>query len=271
MLTNTNRPRLGRCLVIGARGFIGQNVHRALQRRGIAADIAVRETPMESLTDGAFDAVFFCAGNSKTYLSRREPITCLQESVIDLHAYLTNLRYDIWFHLSSSTVYPQGLERKSETSPIAIHDLSIYAAHKLLSERYVTEFAKGSWVIVRPTSFFGTGLKKGLIFDVWSGQKDVWVTTDSRMDVLPIDTFGDMAISLTEQADNTIINVGSGVCVPVKEILAFRETDYQIHAERRIDDGGLVLDRLRERFTLHATESSLREAIRAFVRSPFPG
>ena len=68
--------RFERCLVIGAGGFIGQNMLRCLESRRLVVTPAYRDTPLEELSASEFDCVFFCAGNSKTYLTNREPVTC---------------------------------------------------------------------------------------------------------------------------------------------------------------------------------------------------
>jgi len=255
-----------RALVIGARGFIGGNVTRFLRSSGIAVDEALRGTPLDSLTGGSYDAVFFCAGNSKTFVSEREPIICLTENVIALHAYLTSLRYGVWVHVSSSAVYPQSAPVKVETMPLAVHELSMYGAHKLLSERYVTRFAP-KWVIVRPTSFFGPGLKKNLLFDVRAGRRDVYLTRDSVLDYIPIERFAAVLATLAREAGNEIVNVGSGQSLTVDEILSMRPAEYVYHDERFHSDEGMSFERLRRHCPDSMTRDELRDAVRAFVLS----
>jgi nucleoside-diphosphate-sugar epimerase len=253
-------------LVIGARGFIGSNVVRYLRTRGVRVWEANRETPLDSLTGEHFAVVYFCAGNSRTYLSEREPLTCLNENVATLYAYLTGLRYDRWVHLSSSAVYPQNAHEKVEDMPLPIHELSMYGAHKLLSELYVTRFAR-RWVVVRPTSFYGPGLKKNLLFDLRAGQRDVFLKRDSVMDYIPIETFADILHTLAERAANEIVNVGSGESLTVGEILAMKPNDYIYHDERFHSDAGMSFERLRAYYPATLTRDDLREAIRAFLHS----
>lgn len=255
-----------RHLVIGARGFIGSNVVRHLRGCGFQVVEAFRETPLESLTDDVFDVVYFCAGNSRTYLSEREPLACLNENVASLYTYLTALRYKQWVHLSSSIVYPPNAPEKREDMPLPIHELSMYGAHKLLSERYVTRFAP-RWVIVRPTSFFGPGLKKNLLFDVRAGKRDVFLRRDSVMDYIPIEIFTDILRVLAESAANEIVNVGSGEALTVGEILDMKPNDYIYHNERYHNDEGMSFERLRTYYPTTLTREELREAIRAFLHS----
>jgi len=262
MPAEQNRPSL----VIGARGFIGSNVVRHLRERGVEVREAYRETPLESLTGERFDVVYFCAGNSRTYLSEREPLTCLNENVGTLYTYLKALNYRKWVHLSSSSVYPQSAREKVETMPIAVHELSLYGAHKLLSERYVTRFAP-EWVIVRPTSFFGPGLKKNLLFDLRAGKRDVFLRRDSVLDYIPIETFADALRVLAERATNEIVNVGSGQSLTVSEILAMKPNDYIYHDERYHSDEGMSFARLRAHYPATLTRDQLREAIRLFIHS----
>jgi nucleoside-diphosphate-sugar epimerase len=257
----------GRCLVIGAAGFIGGNVSRHLQSKGIPVREAFRQTPLEQLADEVFDAVFFCAGNSRTYLSERDPLACLVENVHAVYAYLTALRYRTWIQVSSVSVYPPNCPEKAEEIPLSAHEVSIYGMHKLLGERYVTRFAP-RWVIVRPTSFFGPGLKKNLLFDLQAGKRDIYLTTDSLLDYIPVRTFADILLTLGQHAENEIVNVGSGCSLTVKEILAMKPANYIYHDERYHSDAGISFARLRRYYPQTLSQTELRDSVREFIHSP---
>ncbi len=255
-----------RCLVIGAAGFIGQNMLRCLESRRLVVTAAYRHTSLEELSASEFDCVFFCAGNSKTYLTNREPVTCLNESVAALYDYMTSLTYAKWVLISSSTVYPQERDQKVESAPIPVHEVSLYGAHKLLAERYVAQFAP-NWIVLRPTGFFGPGLKKNLLFDVRAGQQDVYLKRESRIDYLPIERFCDIAATLAERVDRDIVNIGSGFCLSVDEILEMRPNEYVFHEERLQDDTALSLDKMRGLCADDLDGDELRRLVRSFVLS----
>ncbi len=257
---------LRRCLVIGASGFLGANVVAHLESHGIEVDSAFRDTSREALAATQYDCVFFCAGNSKTYVTNREPLTCLEESVAALYRDLTALSYSKWLLLSSSTVYPQDDPEKLESTPIRIHETSIYGAHKLLAERYVSQFAQ-NWVVLRPTGFFGPGLKKNLLFDVRAGRPDVYVKRASRIDYLPVERFCGIARTLAEKANRQIVNVGAGHTLPVDDILAMKPNDYVFHEERLQDDRSLSLAKLRHFCPDRLSADELRRQVRGFLRA----
>lgn len=253
-------------LVVGARGFLGGNLVEYLRSIGVDTREAHRETPLESLSETDFNVVFFCAGNSKTYVSLREPLTCLEENVGTLYRYLTTLRYRKWFHLSSSAVYPENVSTKEEEMPISLADAPLYGAHKLLSERYVRQFAE-RWVIVRPGGFYGKGLKKNLLFDIRAGRKDVYFTRDSYLDYLNVRQFAEIAVTLAECAENEVLNVGSGFPLSVAELLAMKPNNYIFHDERRQSDKGFSLERLRAYYSHPMTEAAFREDVLSFLLS----
>src|SRR5580658_8652119 len=58
--------------VIGANGFIGRNVLERLRAEGIPTTLIGRQTLCEEWPSSV-DVVFFCAGNSSTVLTRRDP------------------------------------------------------------------------------------------------------------------------------------------------------------------------------------------------------
>ena len=79
--------------VIGAQGFIGANLCEHLQAKGMRVTPMTRNTRLETFADAVFDSVYFCAGNAKIFLSRKEPTHCLNKSVTELYGYLTKLKY----------------------------------------------------------------------------------------------------------------------------------------------------------------------------------
>ena len=130
--------------------------------------------------------------------------------------------------VSSITVYPVRLAEKCEHIDLGLNNLSLYGAHKLLAERYVKEFA-GSWVIARASGFFGPGLKKNLLYDLKTGQTDIYLQIDSWIDYMPISYFCDALRTLAEAALNEVLNVGSAAALSVRELIDLRPNSYVFH------------------------------------------
>jgi len=177
-----------------------------------------------------------------TFLSKKEPLKCLQQNIADLYPYLVKLEYSKFIYVSSILVYPQSNVRLKEDMPIDIFQLGLYGAHKYMGERYVREFAK-KWLIVRPTSFFGNGLKKNLLFDLRNGSPDVYLKKNSWMDYMPIDWFCERLAEIAQIKNNEIINMGSGHPVLVSKIVSFRNLPYKFFEERWQDDRIVDLDK----------------------------
>lgn len=252
--------------VIGAQGFIGANLCEHLQAKGMRVTPMTHNTRLETFADAVFDSVYFCAGNAKTFLSSKEPTHCLNKSVTELYRYLTQLKYIKFILVSSITVYPEKLAEKCEDIDLGLNNLSLYGAHKLLAERYVKEFA-GSWVIARASGFFGPGLKKNLLYDLKTGQTNIYLQEDSWIDYMPISFFCDALRTLAERAHNVVINVGSAAPLSVRELIDLRSNNYVFHDERLQDDRNLVLDRLRRLYPIKIERQELFEQVKAFVLS----
>lgn len=250
--------------VIGAGGFIGANLLQHLKTLQSKVVPIYRNTHLDSISDQYFDRVFFCAGNSKTYLTKQLPLHCLKESISDLYTYLSKLRYGKFILISSVIVYPQQLKLKCEHSKISLDDLTLYGAHKLLAEHYVKQFA-ASWLVIRPTGFLGDGLKKNLLFDLKNNRKDIYLTIDSQIDYIPIAYFCEAAIALARKADNEIVNVGSGWPIRVDTLLRMKPGHYVFHEERFHDDRQLALEKLQQFFPARIPQLELFRQIENFI------
>lgn len=250
--------------VIGAGGFIGTNLVTALKAKNISTFEINRQTPSDRIKENTFHTVFFCAGNSKTFVSKNDPLRCLQENVLALYDYLTELYYQKFVYLSSIIVYPQTSMVRTEELPIDISQLSIYGSHKYLGERYVKEFAK-TWLIVRPTGFFGKGLKKNLLFDLRNNRPDIYVKRSSWIDYMPVGWFCDVLSELSAKAENEIINVGSGQPIAVRKLLEKKNIAYKFHEERLQDDRNISFVKLRHYFPQSITSDEIETMIEEFL------
>jgi nucleoside-diphosphate-sugar epimerase len=252
--------------VIGSKGFIGSNVVGALKTKNISVFEIQRKMPLDDMVNRSFGTVFFCAGNSKTFISKSDPLRCLRENIFDLYDYLTRLDFSKFVYISSVIVYPQTGCLRTEDLPIDISDLSIYGAHKYLAERYVREFAK-SWLIVRPTGFFGKGLKKNLLFDLRNDNPHIYVNRSSWIDYMPVDWFCDNLYILSEKAEGEIINVGSGHALSVEMLLSLKNLEYRLHEERLQDDRNISFQKLYQYIPHSLNHTQLENMIKEYIQS----
>ena len=250
--------------VIGSGGFVGSNMIAALEKQKKSVIAIEKDTSIDEIKACSFGLVYFCAGNPLTFLSKKEPLKCLQQNIADLYPYLTGLEYKKFIYISSILVYPPDSICHKEDSPIDISQLSLYGAHKYMGERYVREFAK-TWLIVRPTSFFGKGLKKNLLFDLRHDNPDIYLKKDSWMDYMPIDWFCERLSEIAEMRSNEIINIGSGLPIPVSRIISFKDLPYIFHEERWQDDRRIDLAKLQGCGLPMLKHDELQNLIKEFV------
>ena len=234
--------------VIGPDGFIGSNVVEGLADEGVEVYGIRKETSPADLPQAGVDCAFFCAGNSATYRTREDPQFCLRRNVSELHDYLNELEYDTFVHLSSCAVYPPDAEEKQPESVLDPRDVSLYGAHKLLSERYVMEFAD-RWVILRPAYLYGPGLWKNILYDLRTGQDHVFLDPDSVLSILDVRHLAEAAHTVAMRAENEVFNVASKHLLSVRELLELAPGDYTFRNERYIDHAGISLSSLHRYWT----------------------
>ena len=252
--------------VIGSRGFVGSNLTEVLRKRKKSIFEIEADTSIDEINQSSFRFVYFCAGNSMTFLSRKDPPKCLRQNVSDLYPYLTRLNYKKFIYISSILVYPPSCASYGEDMSIDITQLGLYGAHKYMGERYVREFAE-TWLIVRPTSFFGKGLKKNLLFDLRNDNPNIYIKKDSWMDYMPIDWFCERLAEIAETESNVVINIGSGLPMAVSGIISFKNLPYIFHEERWQDDRHIDLSKLRNLSLPMLKSGELDKMIREFILS----
>lgn len=182
-------------LVTGAYGFIGRNIALSLFNEGnkvfgigrgswnsdqaskwgfsswLSSDI--NSTNLNKLFKGygAPDLIYNCSGSSSVVASMLNPSKSLKDTVIGCSELLEWLKINSpksrTVFISSAAVYGSYYERPILNND-AVGPISIYGAHKLISENLCKHYANQfdlKIVIPRIFSVYGAGLKKQLIWD----------------------------------------------------------------------------------------------------------
>lgn len=208
------------CLVLGGRGFVGSAIVRAAPAWGWTATPAGRED-VPGLTGSSWDLIINANGNSKKYLSDRDPAGDFDASVTSVARSLHHVTAKRYVFLSTVDVYPDTSNpaHNHETAPILPEHLSRYGHHKWLAEELV-KFNAASWLILRMAGFVGTGLKKNPVYDLLTGTR-LRVHPDSAYQYQNTSTLADTVFDLVHRGlDRTVINVaGDGLITP-REIAA---------------------------------------------------
>lgn len=254
-----------RAAIVGPRGFIGTAVRAELESRGY--EIVLLERDSETATVPYCDLAFFCAGSSAAYLSSKDPMRCLRANVIDLYGYLATLKADRWVLMSSLSVYPAGLQSKSEDAPVELSRLSVYGMHKAMAEAYVCTFTPNA-IVLRVGYLYGKGLRKNLMFDLRSGRKELFLTPDSALAPLDVALLADAAASLAEKALPGIYNVASRYVVTAAEIAALKGGRFIFLGERHVDERGVELERLGMHWNQPQSQAEHVDSIRSYLEGP---
>ena len=242
-------------LITGAHGFIGRNCARYFSRNGCRVigighgtwkGAELKEAGIESWVeasitfealdaiDGHIATIIHCAGSGSVAYSLAEPMLDFQRTVDSTLAVLEFIRRSAnpinLVYPSSAAVY--GLnnslptKENSTTAPI-----SPYGVHKKIAEELCVSYASSFGVetaIIRFFSIYGAGLKKQLLWDACrkiSGTVDDNVcffgSGNETRDWLHVDDAAALILAVSEQKMEplSIINGGTGVSTPVRDIL----------------------------------------------------
>lgn len=181
--------------IIGGKGFVGSAIVRACQRSGFAYQTITREN-VDEFTGTACDILINANGNSKKYMSEREPLWDFDASVRSVRASLVNIRAGRYVHLSSCDVYPDcsSPELTQEDQALDVTGQSAYGFHKYLAELCVMRHAP-EWLIFRMGGFVGPGLKKNAIYDILHGGP-LWLDPESELQFINVDEAADIIVSM---------------------------------------------------------------------------
>lgn len=158
-----------RCLVLGAKGFVGSAIAAEAARRGWEV-AAVDKDEYAAAAGSSCDLLINANGNSRKYLAAQDPKLEFDLSVASVQRSLRDFRAGLYVHLSTIDVYADasGPATTDEDAPIDSVRLSPYGFHKWLAERIVEHDAP-RWLILRMGGFVGPRLWKNSIHDLLHG------------------------------------------------------------------------------------------------------
>jgi nucleoside-diphosphate-sugar epimerase len=218
--------------VIGGKGFVGSAVVRACERNGEECEIITHDT-IKDFTGTECDILINANGNSKKFMSERDPLWDFDASVRSVRASLENIKFLKYVHLSSCDVYPDcsSPETTREDQLLDVTKQSAYGFHKYLAELCVMRHAK-NWLIFRMGGFVGQGLKKNAIYDILQGGP-LWLNPESELQFINVDEAADIivAMALDKTTSGEIYNLcGNGV-IKLSDVLSVAGRDVEVKAE----------------------------------------
>ena len=160
-----------RITLIGANGFVGTGLQLFLAAQPGVQVLAVTRQNYDSHKGKRTDVTIDVSGNSKKFLSDREPLTDLDLSVVHRLRTLLDFPADLHVHISSVDVYDNltSPQTTSENSSVDVATASNYGLHKLFAEQIVQHYA-ADWLILRLAGMVGPSLRKNPVFDILNNQ-----------------------------------------------------------------------------------------------------
>lgn len=210
------------------------------------------------------DVLINAAGNSKKFLSDKDPLRDFDESVRSVRASLVNFSFGRYVLVSSCDVYPDCSSPlvTDEDKPIDVSRQSAYGFHKYLAEQCVMHGA-GQWLITRFGGFVGPGLKKNPIFDILTGDK-LWLDPGSELQYMHTDRAAEVVLSLIDKGlSRRVFNIcGQGV-VSLQEVMGWAGRHVPVEPGSPVVRYEVALDKISALVDIPGS----RQAVMDFIRT----
>jgi nucleoside-diphosphate-sugar epimerase len=161
-----------RVALIGAAGYVGRGIERALTGRDDVEVVAVTRDSYEAAREGGYDVVVNAAMPAARFRARKDPRWDFRETVEKTAAIAYGWEYDKLVQISSVSARCQ-LD-------------TVYGRHKAAAEQLCRP---GEDLVVRLGPMYSDDLEKGVLMDILAGAK-VWVDGASRYCFAPRDWVG---------------------------------------------------------------------------------
>lgn len=194
--------------ILGGNGFVGSAYSRLFSRLGIGHKV-ITKSNFEEFRGSSCDVLINANGNSKKFLSDKDPLLDFDLSVRSVLESLEAIKSKIYIHLSSGDVYPDtsSFEKTDEDSFIDVELLSRYGLNKFLAENIIRGVHK-KYLIIRMGGFVGPGIKKNAIFDMLTNSP-IWLSPESELQFISTDTAASLVWSLLQKGLlNQVVNIG---------------------------------------------------------------
>lgn len=219
--------------VMGGNGFVGSAYCRLFTGLNLPHKVITHEN-FESLRHTQCDILINANGNSRKFLSDKEPMRDFDMSVRSTAASLHDIRSNHYVFLSSGDVYPDtgSPVTTDEAQEIDLPAASRYGRHKRLAEMLV-QMEHPSWLVLRMGGFVGPGLKKNAIFDLMTDMP-LWLTPDSALQFVSTDRAAAMVWKLISAGvHGEIVNLGARGTIEVGTVKTWLNASSPVAAEAK--------------------------------------
>ena len=244
-------------LILGGEGFIGKNLVNDLRENYRCCCANKKNKKLYKSKE--FDFLINANGNSNKRLAESKPLLDFKKSVLSTLDSIVSFKYKHYIFLSSCEIYPilsqkKGTKENAETRPIS----SKYGFHKFLSEQIVRQYCP-EYTILRLSTPIGPGLKKGPIFDLYSGSK-VWLSLKSRFHVLHTKYISDFIHSLIKSGiSRDTFNVVSRNSISIERIIQMLNLPKPNESENKIVSHSINSSKANKILVLPSSETCILE------------
>ncbi|HEY9235445.1 MULTISPECIES: NAD-dependent epimerase/dehydratase family protein [Phenylobacterium] len=205
--------------VIGARGFIGSRLVKALRARGDEVFEPGRDDP--DLLSRELGAVFYCAGLTGDFATR--PFDTVEAHVGLLTRLLRSGRFERLVYLSSTRVYDSlGAEGGRESDELRFDvaaPRNVYDLSKALGENLTLARSEGRGSVARLANVFDWADEAGgFLSDLLKrarGEREIVLASspEAGRDYIHVNDVIAALVAMDDQRAGGIVNVASGVTV----------------------------------------------------------
>lgn len=244
--------------VLGGKGMLGSDLVEFLGK-----DFETTVIDKENY-DGhhgvAFDVFINANGNSRRFWANEHPLEDFEASTISVYKSVFDFQFEKYIYISSPDVYenPSGPEFTKEDQNISSSHLSSYGFHKYLSECIVQHCAK-EYLIIRPASLIGKGLKKGPVYDILNDES-LFITPESQIQFIPTSEVANaIRAFLKAGIKNEIFNVAGKSVVSVKRIAELAGKSLTTKSDAEEQHYEMAIGKLEQFFPIRTSEEYLKE------------
>ena len=241
-----------RATVFGAAGFVGSALAAALAEQGWQVNaLTGRERP-----SGALGHVFFCAGTTSDFRTRR--FDTIEAHVTLVANLLKTAEFDSFVYLSTTRIYRGAESGREETSlhvnPNEPHDL--YNLSKLTGESICLTDPRPMVRIARLSNVYGAAdrsenfLTSVLRDAIDVGRVHIGIAPEHAKDYVALEDVVTALARFPDRATSRLINLASGVSVTNRRIATrvaeLTGADFSFGDDRGLDFPVLEVPRLRD-------------------------
>jgi|APSaa5957512535_1039671.scaffolds.fasta_scaffold53285_2 nucleoside-diphosphate-sugar epimerase len=208
--------------IIGDTGFIGSSLKKVIKTKYNynSSNINLYDSNVCSEIDKNIEKIVFLAGDPKIYFYKDKPDLCLNNN-FDIIKNILLKDYNHFIFLSTVSVY-KDISNYSKFKNVGWNNVStFYGISKLLAEYEVKSRIK-NYCILRLSTPFGNGMKKGPLFDLIK-MKESYVSLDSQYSFLHLN---DIANAISHVIKNRItgcFNLTANNSIDLKSLINKRK------------------------------------------------